>query len=115
MFRVNPLRLSLAALSGAEVTAALKKLPGWSTKIAPQQKQVLTKEFIFKDFKEAWAFMHSLYSFIDATDHHPEWSNVYNRVQVNLTTHDVGNKISEKDIRLAEEMETAASERLVVK
>ncbi|CUI14505.1 Hypothetical protein, putative [Bodo saltans] len=112
MFRVNPLRLSLAALSAAELKTALKTLPGWTTKIATGDKQVITKEFLFKDFKDAWAFMNSLYNFIDSTDHHPEWSNVYNRVNVNLTTHDVGNKVSEKDIRLALEMEDAATKQL---
>jgi 4a-hydroxytetrahydrobiopterin dehydratase len=112
MFRVNPLRRSLAALSPAELKTALTTLPGWSIKIAAGDKQVITKEYLFKDFKDAWAFMGSLYTFIDSTDHHPEWSNVYNRVNVNLTTHDVGNKVSEKDIRLALEMEEAASKQL---
>lgn len=107
MFRITTHLRS--ALSADELNNALQKLPGWKTQTIAPKKEVIAKEFVFADFKEAWAFMGSLYQFIDTSDHHPEWSNVYNRVHVMLTTHDVGNKVSTKDVQLAEQMEMAAA------
>jgi 4a-hydroxytetrahydrobiopterin dehydratase len=102
----------VGALSSEQLNVALQQLPGWKAQtLEASKKEVIAKEFVFADFKQAWAFMGSLYTFIDTTDHHPEWSNVYNRVNVMLTTHDVGNKVSEKDIKLAQQME-AASKKL---
>ncbi|MFK8040834.1 4a-hydroxytetrahydrobiopterin dehydratase [Congregibacter sp.] len=60
----------------------------------------LEKEFKFDDFNAAWGFMSRVALFAERTDHHPEWFNVYNRVRVELTTHDVGG-ISDKDFALA--------------
>lgn len=60
----------------------------------------LERHFKFEDFNGAWAFMSRVALFAERTDHHPEWYNVYNRVRVELTTHDVGG-ISSKDIDLA--------------
>ena len=55
----------------------------------------------FKDFKEAWAFMTQVALFAEQHDHHPEWFNVYNRVEITLTTHDAGG-LSERDVAMAD-------------
>lgn len=62
----------------------------------------LKKTFEFKDFQEAFAFMTRVAFLAEAHNHHPNWSNVYNKVVIELTTHDAGNKITEKDRKLAE-------------
>ena len=63
--------------------------------------QSLEKTFEFSTFEEAMQFMQDAIPFISKTDHHPTWSNTYNRVEVKLTTHDAGNKVTEKDRKLA--------------
>lgn len=65
----------------------------------------LEKHFKFDDFNAAWAFMTRVALFAERIDHHPEWQNVYNRVRVELTTHDVGG-ISGKDLELAAFMDS---------
>ncbi|WP_111669027.1 4a-hydroxytetrahydrobiopterin dehydratase [Algoriphagus litoralis] len=62
----------------------------------------LTKSFKFKDFQEAFAFMTRVAFLAEKLDHHPNWSNVYNTVEIELTTHDKGNTVTEKDRKLAE-------------
>jgi 4a-hydroxytetrahydrobiopterin dehydratase len=66
-----------------------------------EENQVLVKTFTFASFEEAMQFMQNAIPFISETDHHPTWSNTYNRVEVKLTTHDAGNKVTEKDRKLA--------------
>jgi 4a-hydroxytetrahydrobiopterin dehydratase len=61
----------------------------------------LEKTFEFNTFEEAMQFMQSATPFISETDHHPTWSNTYNRVNVFITTHDAGNQVTEKDYTLA--------------
>ena len=61
----------------------------------------LTKAFKFKDFSEAFAFMTRVAIIAEKMDHHPTWTNVYNRVTIELTTHDAGNKVTSKDRELA--------------
>ena len=61
----------------------------------------LEAEFKFKDFVEAFAFMTKVASLAEEQQHHPEWSNVYNRVSIRLRTHDADNSVTEKDRRLA--------------
>ncbi|MFA9198590.1 MAG: 4a-hydroxytetrahydrobiopterin dehydratase [Aquirufa sp.] len=63
--------------------------------------QSLEKTFEFATFEEAMQFMQDATPFISQTDHHPTWSNTYNRVQVIITTHDAGNQVTEKDHTLA--------------
>lgn len=65
----------------------------------------LVKEFKFEDFQTAMDFMQECVAPIEAINHHPEWSNVYNTVNVRLTTHDEGNTITEKDRKLAIEID----------
>jgi 4a-hydroxytetrahydrobiopterin dehydratase len=62
----------------------------------------LTKSFTFTDFKEAFAFMTHVAFIAEEQNHHPNWSNVYNQVKIELTTHDQGNIITDKDRKLAE-------------
>ena len=61
----------------------------------------LEKEFIFKDFSEAFAFMTRVAILAEKHEHHPEWSNVWNKVKITLSTHDSGNIVTEKDRILA--------------
>jgi len=62
----------------------------------------LEKEFIFKDFSEAFAFMTRVAILAEKHEHHPNWSNVWNKVKITLSTHDSGNVVTEKDRNLAE-------------
>jgi 4a-hydroxytetrahydrobiopterin dehydratase len=66
-----------------------------------EENNSLIKTFEFSSFEEAMQFMQNATPFISETDHHPTWSNTYNRIEVKLTTHDAGNKITEKDRKLA--------------
>ena len=67
----------------------------------------LSRELIFKDFRHAFAFMTDVARTADEMDHHPEWSNVYNRVSIRLTTHDAAG-LTEKDVALAQRVDAAA-------
>jgi 4a-hydroxytetrahydrobiopterin dehydratase len=62
----------------------------------------LRREFTFANFSEAWAFMSRVALLAEKTDHHPNWSNVWNRVTIELTSHDAGNTVTDRDHRLAE-------------
>lgn len=67
---------------------------------AINDRPALVKELVFDDFKQAWAFMTRLALYAESNVHHPEWFNVYNKVTIELTTHDVGG-ISELDFAFA--------------
>lgn len=67
-----------------------------------EEDNQLKKSFTFKDFTEAFAFMTRVAFLAEAQQHHPNWSNVYNRVDIHLTTHDAGNVVTEKDRKLAQ-------------
>lgn len=69
----------------------------------------LCRTFEFKNFSEAFAFMTRVALVAEKMDHHPNWSNVYNKVEIELTTHMVGNKITEKDRKLASEIDKLVS------
>ena len=84
--------------------AALAQLPGWSQ--APDRDAII-KTFRFKDFNTAFGFMTRAALAAEKLDHHPEWFNVYNRVEVLLTTHDADG-VSELDVKLAKIMDAAA-------
>ena len=66
-----------------------------------EENNKLTREFEFADFVEAWGFMSRVAIIAEKMNHHPNWSNVYNKVTVDLTTHDAGNTVTEKDRKLA--------------
>lgn len=88
---------------GAE--AALEQLAGWSA--GTGARDVITKTYRFADFKTAWGFMSSAALKAEQMDHHPEWFNVYNKVEVTLTTHDVEG-VSAKDVELGRFMDELA-------
>lgn len=67
-----------------------------------EKNNKLTRTFKFTDFQEAFAFMTRVAFLAEKLNHHPNWSNVYNTVEIELTTHDEGNTITEKDRKLAE-------------
>ncbi len=87
--------------------AALGQLSGWS---AAEGRDAIVKTFKFKDFNAAWGFMTRVALAAEKLDHHPEWFNVYNRVEVLLATHDVDG-VSELDVTLAKVMDAAAGEQ----
>ena len=84
---------------------ALGKLMGWK---AVDGRDAIAKKFRFEDFNAAFGFMTRVALMADKMDHHPEWSNVYNKVDVVLTTHDAGG-VTDKDVELAAFMDAAAS------
>lgn len=94
----------LKKLTDAECTQELKTLPGWTKTLG---RDALTKDFFFKDFNAAFAFMTQVAMKAEKMDHHPEWFNVYNKVSVTLATHTV-NGVTQNDIDLAKFMEAAA-------
>lgn len=74
----------------------------WKEITNPETKaQSLTRDFKFKDFISAWAFMNKVALIAEKMDHHPDWSNSYNKVSISLSTHSAGNKITDKDRNLA--------------
>lgn len=96
---------ALTPLSGAERAGIMLGLAGWQE---CADRDAIAKTFKFRDFVEAFGFMTQVALVAERMNHHPEWSNVYNRVEVVLTTHDAGG-LTDKDIRLAHAMEDAAS------
>jgi len=87
----------IAKLTEAERKAALAELDGWQPAVG---RDAIEKNFKFRDFVEAFGFMTRVALLAEKADHHPEWSNVYNRVQILLTTHDADG-LSARDVALA--------------
>ncbi|MDE0994601.1 MAG: 4a-hydroxytetrahydrobiopterin dehydratase [Rhodospirillales bacterium] len=85
-------------------TEALIGLDGWSD---AKDRDAIQKTFTFKNFNQAFSFMTRVAMEAEKANHHPEWFNVYNRVDVTLSTHDTGG-ITEKDIKLAQFMDMIA-------
>lgn len=92
-------------LSEADRGAALAKVPGWAV---VEDRDAIARTFVFKDFGHAFGFMAQAALAAEKADHHPEWFNVYNRVEVTLTTHDC-NGLSARDIALAQAMDGIAA------
>jgi len=69
------------------------------------ENKKLVKTFTFKDFVEAFSFMTKVAIIAEKSDHHPEWSNIYNTVTIKLSTHDAGNIVTEKDRNLSQEID----------
>jgi 4a-hydroxytetrahydrobiopterin dehydratase len=88
-----------------ELRAALKRLPDWSL---AKDREAIVRKFTFVDFDAAFAFMTRTALLAAKMDHHPEWSNVYNKVAVTLVTHDAGG-VTQKDIDLATAMDGYAT------
>ena len=85
----------MTKLTDAEIAAGIANLAGWSVRDGK-----LHREYKFSDFSHAMGFMAIAAPSIEKKDHHPEWANVYNRVTVDLTTHDAGG-ITQRDLDLA--------------
>lgn len=66
-----------------------------------ESEENLERTIEFKNFVEAWGFMSQVAILAEKMNHHPEWKNVYNKVEISLSTHDAGNKVTEKDRKLA--------------
>lgn len=88
-------------LSDSEIRSRIESLPDWEFR-----DEALHRELRFRDFVEAFGFMTSIALIAERMNHHPEWSNVYNRVTIRLTTHDAGG-VSERDFKLAAEISSA--------
>jgi 4a-hydroxytetrahydrobiopterin dehydratase len=84
-------------LDDAARAALPAELPGWAM---AEGRDAIRRSFRFADFSAAWGFMARVALLAEAQDHHPEWSNVWNRVEILLTTHDAGG-LSARDLRLA--------------
>ncbi|TNE46552.1 MAG: 4a-hydroxytetrahydrobiopterin dehydratase [Deltaproteobacteria bacterium] len=91
------------ALTHEQVQSALAELSGWT-----HENDKLKKTFERQDFKDALSFIVRLGLHAECMDHHPELFNVYNRVVIELTTHDAGNKVTQKDVNLAKAIESIA-------
>ena len=89
--------MAVPQLTEAERAEALAALPEWTLRA---EGLAISREFKFRNFSEAWAFMSRVALLAEKQDHHPEWSNVYNRVAITLTTHDAGG-LSERDAKMA--------------
>lgn len=89
--------MAIARLTDAEARAALADLPHWTLR---DDGLALTRSLRFADFAEAFGFMARVAIVAEKADHHPEWCNVYNRVDITLTTHDAGG-LSTRDVALA--------------
>jgi 4a-hydroxytetrahydrobiopterin dehydratase len=91
-------------LDPAARAEALKGLPAWRD---VPGRDAIGRSFAFQDFSVAFAFMTRVALLAEKMDHHPEWSNVYNKVEVTLSTHDAGG-VTDKDIQMARAMEAWA-------
>jgi 4a-hydroxytetrahydrobiopterin dehydratase len=92
--------MSVPELTPDEAAALLAAHPEWTL---AREGKAIARTFRFKDFSEAWGFMSRVALLAETQDHHPEWFNVYNRVEVTLTTHDAGESggLSARDAKLA--------------
>lgn len=93
--------MTVPQLTDAQRDAALGELPGWSL---ARGGAAIERTFTFDNFAQAFGFMTSVAILAEKLDHHPEWFNVYNRVEITLTTHDASG-LSQRDITLAKSIE----------
>lgn len=102
MWRRTTACFAPAALSAPALTQALHHLPGW--KLSGNTPNRIQCDYTFKDFTAAMEFMVRVGPLCERMQHHPCWTNVYNRLHVELTTHDAGNRVTQKDVDLASAM-----------
>lgn len=93
--------MSIEQLSEEERQSWLAALPEWSL---AREGKAIERKLKFADFSEAFAFMTRVALLAEAADHHPEWFNVYNRVEITLTTHDAGG-LSLRDVKMAKKID----------
>jgi 4a-hydroxytetrahydrobiopterin dehydratase len=84
-------------LTDADRATLTQKLPDWSMVAG---RDAIARSFQFRDFNEAWGFMNRVALLAESQNHHPEWSNVWNRVRIELSTHDAGG-LTDNDVKLA--------------
>ena len=94
--------MAAAKLSDSEISAQLAKLPGWSI-----EKGNLHRAFEFKDFTQAFGFMAQVALAAEKMDHHPDWSNAWNKVVIDLSTHSAGG-LTQNDFTLAAKIQEIA-------
>ncbi len=94
--------MTIARLTDTETAALLAEVPGWTLR---QDGKAIIRTFTFADFNAAFGFMTRVALYADKADHHPEWFNVYNRVEMTLTTHDADG-LSARDAAMARAIET---------
>lgn len=94
----------IAKLGQDERSRLHETLPHWSP---VEGRDAISRRLAFHDFNEAWGFMARIALLAEKHDHHPEWSNVWNRVEIVLTTHDAGG-LSERDVALAQAIDRVA-------
>ena len=87
-------------LTSDEITHATRELTGWTL-----EGDALTRAFKFGSFREALSFMIRVSFEAEELNHHPDWTNVYNRVVIRLNTHDAGSKVTAKDVELAKRIQ----------
>ena len=92
----------MTAFTDEQIEEALSDLPGWS-----QEGEAIVKTYEFNDFGAAIDFMNRATGPINEMDHHPEWTNVYNRVDIRLSSHDVGG-VTDRDVQLARVLDRVA-------
>ena len=95
----------MQTLTPEEIVKLAHDLPQWQHN---GESTAITRHLVFDDFKQAFAFMTKVAAEADRADHHPEWSNVYNKVTITLTTHDAGG-LTKRDVALAKFIDAAAS------
>lgn len=100
--------MSVPELTAEETAALLGQHPAWEL---AREGKAIARTFRFKDFSEAWGFMSRVALLAEVQDHHPEWFNVYNRVEVTLTTHDAGTSggLSARDAKMAASIDALLS------
>ncbi len=92
---MTPGEETMQPMSQEKIDIALRELPDWK-----RSEARIARQFVFADFIAAFGFMSSVALLAERANHHPEWSNVYNRVSIELTTHDAGG-LTERDFELA--------------
>lgn len=93
----------MTSFTDDQIAHALDGLPGWA-----RDGDAIAKSFTFADFTAAIAFINRAAGPIDEMDHHPEWANVYNRVDIRLTSHDAGG-VTDRDVQLARVLDRVAA------
>ena len=93
--------MSIPRLTSEEIAAARVSLPGWTLS---ENRLAISRRFTFANFSAAFAFMTRVALYAEKADHHPEWSTVWNRVDITLTTHDAGG-LSQRDVAMARAIE----------
>ena len=93
--------MAVMELTQEDREVALTALKRWSMR---DDEKAIQRKFEFADFSEAWGFMSRVAMLAEKHDHHPEWFNVYNRVEITLTTHDAGG-LSQRDVKLAKSID----------